>query len=728
MKNPSYFSATRYAKFSWLTALMLVLLPLTACGDSPTATPVPTTAAATTAPATTTAATTIAATTAATTVVATTTVPVTTTAATTAAATTSKAASTPTAVRTVPLMATVGRAPVPTAAPTTPSANPTTPAQPRPTLPPPDPSSKADPLLVSIISLYTKTQGTDDQKLKAARDFAIDIEALIEDQDEIALDIEVASTADIKPVSDKIVAMGGSVDDTEEIVGTHLLLASVPLKIFVTYANPTTKDNFLRDLGGTAGVKLINLPFAEDTKELKGLPNNIDALRALFQANKNQGVKVMGADKWQAVGITGKGVTVGIIDSGYRFHQQLRGTALPVDFKVEDFSQKLLKEDSIEKSVHGTAVAEIIYSVASDAKLIATSISGTDAEFSEAIDYLVAQKVDFISVSMGNNSEAEDGQSALSKKVEEVNKQTGIVFFMASGNEGQEHYAGIFAPDVRGSHQWIPKVDRMAIGNPTDQPLPSTVLLRWDQWLNGGVNPQATDFDLVIEDASGAVLFVSDADQRSRPPLEAARLNIPPKALIYIKVRVKDGTPMPEKPVRLHIFVTGGIPPQFLTPVMTVGTSADSKGAIAVGSIDPPDGDLIATYSSQGPLSDGRLKPEIVAPGGVNSAAYEANGGSVFNGTSAATPQVSGLAALIKSGNLTLTPAEVVQILLENAKAPAGAQLPNSVYGYGRADVSNLPPGPVKPKGSLAPLPAPNLNPPLPLDIVTGYPAPVQGN
>ena len=165
----------------------------------------------------------------------------------------------------------------------------------------------------------------------------------------------------------------------------------------------------------------------------------------------------MGVDKWQAAGINGKGVTIGIIDSGFKFSDQLKGQGyLPADFTVTDFAQKLLNESSLEGGVHGTAVSEIIYSLAPGAKIIPTSIKGTDAEFSEAIDFLVSQKVDLVSVSMGNNSSAEDGNSPISKKIEQIRKDKGILFFLASGNEGTEHYGGKINLDNNGYHQWQP--------------------------------------------------------------------------------------------------------------------------------------------------------------------------------------------------------------------------------------------------------------------------------
>jgi subtilisin family serine protease len=686
----------RNRQVSTVIISLLLLIPLlVACGESPTSTPVATTAASTTA-------------------VVTTAAPATTAAVTTAPAPTVGVTVTPTLAP-----ATTAAAAQTTAAAT--PAGSTTPPAARAALFPVDPLSKADPDLLDILDEYNFTTGTPDEKLKAALAYADLIEAL-DESNELEFEVVLAKGAQVQPVQDKIKALGATVADTEEIVDTTYLLVTVPLKTFVTYVNPTNKQNFLRDLASFNGIEEINLPNDQDTEELRGLPATREALKDVLKATKNQGVQLMGIDKWHAAGFTGKGVTVGIIDSGYKFIDELKASAdLPTDFKVMDFAQKLLDQSSIDNGVHGTAVSEIIHSVAPDAKLVATSIAGTNLEFSEALDYLVAQKVDIISISMGSNAGAEDGTSDLSRKIEQIRKEKGILFFLAAGNEGDEHYAGMYSPNDQGLHQWMPGVTRMAFGNPTDAPVKTSVILRWDQWLNGDVNPAATDLDLVIEDQAGTVIKTSDGDQRARTPLEATAITIPPKTIYYLKAKQKDGTPLSKDSFRLHIF-TSGITPQFYTSVMSIGTSADSKGAIAVGAVDPPEGDAIGSYSSQGPLSDGRFKPEISGPAGVGSAAYTADGKSKFTGTSAATPEVAGMAAILKSANPALTADELTQVVLQSVKRPANG--PNTVMGFGRADLTNIPPGPVTPQASATPAPAVNPNPALPLTTSTLYPAP----
>ena len=132
---------------------------------------------------------------------------------------------------------------------------------------------------------------------------------------------------------------------------------------------------------------------------------------------------------------------------------------------------------------------------------------------------------------------------------------------------------------------------------------------------------------------------------------------------------------------------------------------------------DNPNG--IAAFSSRGPTNDGRIKPEIVAPGtnilsarshdpaagtgwGAYNADYAYNGG-----TSMAAPMVSGLAALVRQWlaqvhGVSAPSAALVKALLLNGAIDIGpgqygvgpqreipAAWPNNVEGWGRAAITD---------------------------------------
>ncbi|MFW9914841.1 MAG: S8 family serine peptidase [Candidatus Thorarchaeota archaeon] len=84
----------------------------------------------------------------------------------------------------------------------------------------------------------------------------------------------------------------------------------------------------------------------------------------------------------------------------------------------------------------------------------------------------------------------------------------------------------------------------------------------------------------------------------------------------------------------------------------TLTIEAASKNAIAVGSIDDhntpgfQDDSLVAS-SSRGPAEDGRIKPDIVAPGNSIYTISRTGSYTVVSGTSAATPVAAGLASIL---------------------------------------------------------------------------------
>ncbi len=247
-------------RLALLVISLLLLLPLlVACGESAIATPPPTTAVTTTAA-------------------------VTTAAVTTAAVTTAVVTAPTVSITVKPTLAPATTAPSTTApTQTTATSTPATPPAVRADLFPVDPISKADPDLQDILEEYATASGTPDEKLKAAMNLATEIGAIDETQ-ELEFELVLAKGAALPPVEAKIKAMGATVDDSEEIVDQTYMAVSLPFKTFVTYAEPTTKANFLRDLAAFSGVAQINLPIDQKTEELGGMPATQAALKDVLKA------------------------------------------------------------------------------------------------------------------------------------------------------------------------------------------------------------------------------------------------------------------------------------------------------------------------------------------------------------------------------------------------------------------------------------------------------------
>lgn len=137
----------------------------------------------------------------------------------------------------------------------------------------------------------------------------------------------------------------------------------------------------------------------------------------------------------------------------------------------------------------------------------------------------------------------------------------------------------------------------------------------------------------------------------------------------------------------------------------TITTPGISPSVITVGALDDrrtvdTSDDAVADFSSRGPTSSGRLKPDVLAPG-VNIVSLNRNpmatgaGSLLFermyrtaSGTSMATPMVAGAAALLLQKNPHLTPSQIKNIMIKTAKSVDGED--KYAEGYGMIDINAM--------------------------------------
>lgn len=140
--------------------------------------------------------------------------------------------------------------------------------------------------------------------------------------------------------------------------------------------------------------------------------------------------------------------------------------------------------------------------------------------------------------------------------------------------------------------------------------------------------------------------------------------------------------------------------------ISTVGAPAVAKNVISVGAVSTNSAQDVATFSSRGPTSDGRIKPDVMAPGApvISAQTQTVDGYVAYQGTSMASPQVAGISALIreyfKKGlyeGVSINPsgALVKALLINGAQEIVGAgsdslnegKFPNNSQGWGLVSV-----------------------------------------
>ncbi len=417
---------------------------------------------------------------------------------------------------------------------------------------------------------------------------------------------------------------------------------------------------------------------------------------------EGEGIRVIGADRWHQAGFTGAGIRIGVLDMGFAGYQALLGRELPDNVVVAYFGDWNLSE------VHGTACAEIVHEIAPGAELFFAWYDGSDAAMGMAVDWLLSQGVHIISHSAGSFVSPRDGTGWAARLVDSVAAR-GVLWVNAAGNEAQSHYRAPFTDtDGDGIHEFAPGEELMTLYLRSGLEIGEFglalgrfgVFLGWDDtW-----GRASQDYELYLTDRNGNVVFSSEYTQNGQEgqdPAEFISFGFWPDNEAYVAVKAY----AVDRPAMLDIFVNGA-EVAYPSPEYSVITPADAVGALAVGAAHWRQ-DALADYSSRGPTTDGRLKPEISAPTGVSSASYN----EPFEGTSASAPHVAGAAALIWQAYPEFTRQQVIDFLLSNA-VDRGPQGPDTGYGYGRLQL----PSPPSVIAAEPPYPSPTALPPLPVE------------
>ncbi|HSF14663.1 MAG TPA: S8 family serine peptidase [Vicinamibacteria bacterium] len=367
-------------------------------------------------------------------------------------------------------------------------------------------------------------------------------------------------------------------------------------------------------------------------------------------------------------------IRVGVLDGGFEGYSNLLGGELPASVTARSFHPLGIGGGGVK---HGTACAEIVHDMAPEAELYLANFD-TLSQHGEAVDWLVSQGVDVISYSLGwYNAGPGDGRGMVNDHVRRATT-AGIEWVGSAGNDAETHWEADFS-DTSGDgwHNYTSTDEGNTVSLRKGDVF--IAFLNWDDWFQS-----SQDYDLYIFDSSNGRLmaFSENYQDGSQPPTEAAGFVAPFSGNYFVAIRRFSAT----RNVKLETFFVTSSPNrvQYVVPEGSLAIPADTDGAIAVGATYWRD-DALESFSSQGPTTDGRTKPDLSAPDGVDTATYLALGGPFF-GTSASAPHVAGAIALLKARFGIYSMDQVIEVLYGRA-LDRGAAGKDNLYGEGRLDL-----------------------------------------
>lgn len=492
---------------------------------------------------------------------------------------------------------------------------------------------------------------------------------LLNDRDEIRITLVVDSVEHVPPIVEELRGAGITIEGSYR----EKINVGVPLALIEQLSEQQGTDALFQQLTQIEHIIRLELPMPDQPGRLSHV--------------QGEGVSLTGATKWHEVGFTGEGVRVGVLDLGFDGYRDLLGSDLPADLTAKSFVYG--EEPDTSGEVHGTACAEIVHEMAPGAILFLAYYDGTTVSEGQAVDWLLEQDVQIISHSAGSIWGPMDGTGEDAEMVDEVAAQ-GVLWINASGNEAQNHYRGLFNDtDGDGLHEFPNGEEEIALW-PYGYEM--TIVLNWNDW-----ESVTQDYDFHLYDDEGNLIASAEDTQDGSPGQEAAEglmLSDLTAPVYFLTIEAYDTT----RQATLDLY-TMGTDIEFPVAEHSLNTPADAHGSLTVGATEYRD-DSVASYSSQGPTNDGRIKPDLAAPAGVSGATYGPEG---FDGTSASTPHVAGAAALVWSVFPEFDRQQVSDYLQTHA-LDLGLPGPDNGYGFGRLQ---LPAAPVEVSEGVAPTPLP---------------------
>jgi subtilisin family serine protease len=428
-------------------------------------------------------------------------------------------------------------------------------------------------------------------------------------------------------------------------------------------------------------------------------------------------------------GITGAGMYVGVVDTGLSgahldFHTGEQGSPSRVvhTYSSPDLpSQGLSADPLVDEDGHGTHVTGIIAGngfssagiytgMAPGAEILIGKTSFFTTDIITASQNMIlfaetASKPIPVNLSLGVATGPHDGTSGFESGVNSL----------AAGTAGSKRLIAVAAGNETGANEHF-HANLVPFGT-TSIPLdlndvPSASV---DIWADGDdkFTVTATLGSEVVSVPSGSTGSTGNRISISN------RVDAPPNGSTHILVffsPLAGGGPATIQLARTRNGGTGIVDAYIeegegtfngATNSGTIIEPANAPAVFAVGSFNTKAGGnagavgSISNFSSFGPTRDGRLKPDVTAPGSVIYSARSLNAPisnyidivtgndnyAILQGTSMAAPHVTGIAALVWQSNPALTGAQMRERLRKTADTvPVGGVSPNTTWGFGKVN------------------------------------------
>ncbi|MFZ0826530.1 MAG: S8 family serine peptidase [Verrucomicrobiia bacterium] len=449
----------------------------------------------------------------------------------------------------------------------------------------------------------------------------------------------------------QIEALGGMVINS--FPQYHAIRAAVPLAGIERLASET-------------GVKFVG-------PAVRALHNNVDSQGDFtHQANTAR----------TTFGVNGSGVKVGVLSDSedYLASSQIAGlvTVLP-------------GQSGEPGTGEGTAMLEIVNDLVPGAQLFFATAYSSPANFANNILQLRAAGCDIIVDDVGYFNESPFQDAVIAQAVNSVTA-SGALYFSSAGNSGNQDdsTAGTWEGDFSDSGQTAlygrgGKIHSFGGGTNYDTVLPGGSDLRVDLFWADPLGASTNDYDVYVLDSNSNLVASSTTSQTgTQDPYEQIGSLAAGERIVIVQYSGAGRF--------LHL-ETGRAYLTLSTPGNTKG-HACATNAFCVAAVDAADAypgaflggvqDPVETFSSDGPRqvffqADGtpvtpgnfsssggvvRPKPDIAAADGVTT---DVPGFAPFYGTSAAAPHAAAIAALLKSYNPALSPAQMRTVLTNTA-------------------------------------------------------------